>query len=133
MSRGALNTSNTFNRLLTKDRVTKTVGNVGEFFFVKKINIEFGSTIVVITVSSGAVVEEFLPFDFLGLREPSTGGLPPAMVVFKESVVEVSIRLKSLFGLVVASGYIALLFEVFGTNLGNMHINKVGVVSVHLE
>jgi len=133
MSRCALNASNTLNRLLTKNGVTKTVCNMREFLFVKKINIEFGSTIVIITVSSRAVVKELLPLDFLGLRKPSTGGLPPAMVVFEEPVVKVSVRLKGLFSLVVASGNIALLFEVFGTNLGNVHINKVSVVSVHLE
>jgi hypothetical protein len=55
------------------------------------------------------------------------------MVELEEAVVKMGVLVEGLFGLVVASGDVALGVEVFGADLGDVHINEVSVVAIHLE
>jgi len=55
------------------------------------------------------------------------------VVVLEEAIVQVGVGLVGLLLLVVAGGDVADLVEVVGANLGNVHVDKVRVVTVQFE
>jgi hypothetical protein len=60
MSRGTLNTDNTFDGFLTEDGVAKTVSNVGPLLLVRHFHLPVVAAIVIVVIGSGAVLKELL-------------------------------------------------------------------------
>ena len=79
------------------------------------------------------ILKSLLEVDLLGLGEPGAGGLSPSVIEIKVLVVQMLVDVFTVSGLVVLSGDVALLLEVFGADLSDMHINEVGVVTVDLH
>lgn len=67
MSRRTLDTKDSLDGLFTEDRVTKTVSNVGELLVISPLKFVLGTLIVIVMVSSGAVLQGLCEIDFLGL------------------------------------------------------------------
>ena len=55
------------------------------------------------------------------------------MVVLEEAVVQMSISLHSVLNLIKALWNIAFRVKVFGSNLGNVEVNQVAVVTVQFK
>jgi hypothetical protein len=62
-----------------------------ELLLLSPFNIELSALIVIIVMSVRTVGKSFLMVNFLGLREPSAGGLPPSVVEIEEHVVKLHI------------------------------------------
>jgi hypothetical protein len=56
MSRRTLNTKDSLDGLFAEDRVTETVSNVGELLIISPLDFVLGTLIVIVMVSSGAVL-----------------------------------------------------------------------------
>lgn len=87
MSRCAFETEDSLDWLFFQDWVAETVSNVGEFLLIAPLDIVFRAAAVIVVGCCGRVSLCFLEVEFLGLREPGTGGLTPSVVVFEEAVV----------------------------------------------
>jgi hypothetical protein len=66
----------------------------------------------------------------LGLREPGTGGLSPAVVKVKEHVVQVLVLVADRFNLVEVRRNIRNLVKVLWTDLANVQINHMAIVGI---
>lgn len=71
--------------------------------------------------------------DLLSLGEPGAGWLPPSVVEVKEHVVEVAILVSDRLDLVVVSWDVGHLIQVLGSNLTNVEVDEMRVVSVDLS
>lgn len=133
MSRSSLNAEDAFNRLFTKYRVSKTVGNMRELLVVLPLNFPLITSIVIIVSSSGQALLILSMVQFLSLREPSTSWLSPSVVILKEHVVQ--IRVLFLMGIFLgeASWNITNLIQIIRTNLGDVHVNQVTIVSINFQ
>jgi hypothetical protein len=120
VSRSALNTENSFDRLLAKNRVTKTVRHVWEFLIISPLDLVFASFVVVVVMGGGTVFQILLIINFLGLREPSACWLSPSVVVLEEPILQVIIVALCERGLIEALGNIRLVVEIFRTYLSDM-------------
>lgn len=87
MSRCPFYSEYSFYWFFSEDRIAKTVCNVWELLVVTPFNFVWGTLIVIIMTGCWAIFKGILEIDFLSLRIPSSGGLPPSVIVFKESVV----------------------------------------------
>jgi hypothetical protein len=67
VSRGTLNTKDSLDGLFTEDGVTETFSNVGELLVISPLNLELGALIVIVMVSSRAVLQGLSEVNFLGL------------------------------------------------------------------
>jgi hypothetical protein len=68
----------------------------------------------------------------LGLREPGTGRLSPAVVKVKEHVVQVLVLVADRFNLVEVRRNIRNLIKVMWTDLANVQINHMAIVGIDL-
>jgi len=87
MGWGSFNTENALDRLFTQNRISESVGNVGELLVVAPVNLVLVTSIMVVVSGGGPVLEHLLVVKFLGLREPGACGFSPSVVVFEETVV----------------------------------------------
>lgn len=134
MSRCSLDSENTLDRLLTHDGVTKAVSDVREFLIFRPVDFVFFTTIVIVMRSGRSVFQEGRVTDFLSLREPCSCWLSPSVVELKEFVIEMVLDLGFGVGVLVKSSRdIALFIEALGTDLSDVHVNHVAVVSVNVE
>lgn len=60
---------------------------MGELLLLSPLDIELGTLIMIVVVSMRAVGQGLLVINFLGLREPGAGRLPPSVVEVEEQVV----------------------------------------------
>ena len=133
MRRCSFNTNDSFDRLLSQDRVTQTASNVREFLVISPLYFPLVTSVVIIMRGSSSIFLSLLEVDLLGLREPGSGGLSPSVVELKVNVVQMAVRALSVGDLIVPGRDVALLVEVFGANLSDMHVNHVRVVSIDLH
>lgn len=134
MCRCSFNTDNALNGLLTKDRVSKSASNVRELLVITPFNFPLVALVVIIMTSSWPVLKSLLVVDLLGLGEPGASWLSPPVVEFKVYVVQMRVNfILTMSSLVILGRNVALLFQVLWTNLRNMHVNHVGIVSVDLH
>jgi len=130
----SFNSENSLNRLFTHDRVTLAISNMGEFLIFRPLDLMSGTTIVIIMSSSRSVFQVFSIVDFLSLREPGSCWLSPSVVVLKELVIEVIINLFFRVSDLVESGKnIAEGIKAFRTDLSNVQVNHIAVVSVNIH
>ena len=135
MSRCSFDSDNTLDRLLSKDLVTETSSNVRELLVITPFNLPLVTLIVIVMCGSGSGIKSLLLVDLLSLGEPGAGGLSPSMIELKVDVLETGadhVRL-GMSDLVELGRDVALLFEVLRADLGDVHINEVGVVTVDLH
>jgi len=133
MSWSTLNTENALNRFFTKNGIPKTISDMREFLLLSPFNIELWALIVIIMVSMRAVLKGLLVVNFLGLREPSAGGLPPSVVEIEEHVVKLHISVTDWFDLIEVRRNVADFTEVLWSNLTDVKIDHMAVVSINLS
>lgn len=133
MCRCSLNANNALDRLLTKHWETEASGYVRELLVISPLDLPLVTSIVIVMARGGPSLKSLLVVNLLGLREPSTSGLPPAVIELEVDVVKMAMSSLGKSNLVVFSGDVALLVEVLRANLCNVHINHVRVVAVDLH
>lgn len=87
----ALESKDLFNWLLSQDRVSEAVGNVGELLLLSPLDVPLEALVMVVMMSVLPIGERLLVVDLLGLREPGACGLPPSVIEVEEHVVKVLI------------------------------------------
>lgn len=120
VSRCALNTENSLDGLLAKNRVTKTISHMRELLIISPLDLVLAAFIVVVLVGGGTILQGLLIINFLGLGEPGACWLSPSVVVLKEPILEVIIVALRERGLIEALGNVRLVVEVFGAYLSNV-------------
>ena len=133
MGRCSLDTSDALDWLLSQDGVTETASNVRELLVISPLDFPLVTLVVIVMARGGSIFKSLLEVDLLGLGEPGAGGLSPSVIEIKVLVVQMLVDVFTVSGLVVLSGDVALLLEVFRADLSDMHINEVGVVTVDLH
>jgi len=133
MSWCSFNANDTLNGLLSKDGVAKTTGHVRELLVVTPLNLPLVTLIVIIMARSWPVLKSLLMVDLLSLGEPRASGLSPSVVELEVDVFQVAVSTFAVGDLIELGWDVALLFQVIGTDLSNVHINHVGVVSINLN
>ncbi len=104
-----------------------------ELLVISPFNLPFVTSVVIVMSCSSSVLKSLFEVNLLSLREPSASGLSPSMIELKVDVVQMAVRAFTVGDLVVLSGNVALFLKVLGTNLGDVHINHVGVVTVEFH
>lgn len=134
MGRGSFDTENSLDRLFTHDRVSLTVSDMGELLVLSPLDLMLSSTIVIVMSSGRSILEVLRVVNFLSLGEPGSGWLSPSVVVLKELVIEVIINLFFRVSDLVESGRnIAEGIKAFRTDLSNVQVNHIAVVSVNVH
>lgn len=105
----SFNTNDSFDRLLSQDRVAQTASNVREFLVISPLDFPLVTSIVIIMRGSSSIILSLLEVDLLGLREPRSCGLSPSVIELKVNVVQMAVRALSMGDLVVPSRDVALL------------------------
>jgi hypothetical protein len=88
MCRCSLDTDNALNRLLTKDRVSKSARHVRELLIIAPLNFPLVALVVIIMTGSWPVGKSLLVVNLLGLGEPFACRLSPSVVELKVDVVQ---------------------------------------------
>jgi len=91
MSLCTLDSEDLFDWVKAQHRIAKSVSNMGEFLSVSPLDLVLVSAIVVVVSCSRSVFLVLLPVFMLGLREHSSGGLTPPVVMLEELIVQVVI------------------------------------------
>ena len=133
MSLSTLHSENSLNWLFSEFWVTKTVGDVRELLIISPLDFVPVSSIVIIMSSSWSILEVLLEVDLLSLREPSTGWLSPSVVELKVHVCEMEVSVLHWSNLRVLCWNVALLLQILWSDLGDVQVNQVGIVSVDLH
>ena len=133
VSWSSFDSKDALNRLFTKDRVAKTLGDVRELLVISPLNLVLVTLVVIVMACSWSVPKSLLMVDLLSLREPGASGLPPSMVELKVDVVQVIVRRLTMGHLVKLGWDVALLVEVFRSHLCDVHIDHVSVVAIDLH
>jgi len=130
---GSFNAQNSLDRFLPKDRVPKPVGYVGEFLVLSPLNIVLATLVMVVVMRGRPVLQCFEMVNLLSLREPSPCGFPPSVVELKEHVVEMLVLVIRRLKLVEMGRDVAHFIKVLGSDLADMQIYQVTVVSIDFE
>ena len=109
VSWSSFDSKDALNRLFTKDRVAKTLGDVRELLVISPLNLVLVTLVVIVMACSWSVPKSLLMVDLLSLREPGASGLPPSMVELKVDVVQVIVRRLTMGHLVKLGWDVALL------------------------
>lgn len=125
-----LNTEDSLYGLFLKDGVAETGSDVGELLFVGPLDLVGGTLIVIVVVSLGPGIELLLEINVLSLGDEIACWLSPSVVVLEELIVQMSIVLLGVLDLVEALGNVALGVKVIGSDLCDVQIYQVGVVTV---
>jgi hypothetical protein len=91
-----------------------------EFCLISPFQVVLGALVVIVVRSRGAVLELLLEVKFLSLGEPGSCGLSPPVVVFEEAIVQMAVEAFSALDLVETFGDVALVLQVFRSDLSNM-------------
>lgn len=132
MGGSSLESNYTLNWLFSEDGVAESVSNMWELLIFSPFNIILRSFIVIIMMSLRSVLEGFLMVQLLSLGEPGSGWLSPSVVELKEHVVQVRIGVFQVRNLVELRRNITHLVEVLWSDLRDVQIDHMTVVSVDL-
>ena len=133
MCRCSFNSNNALDGLLTKDGVTQATGYMRELLVISPLDLPLVTLVVIVMACSGSILKSLLMVNLLGLGEPGAGRLSPPVIVLKVDVVQVTVGELIMCDLVVFSRDIALLGQVLGANLSDVHVNQIAVVSIDLH
>jgi hypothetical protein len=87
---------------------------------------------VIVVVGLRSVLQSLQVVKLLSLREPGSGGLSPSVVEFKEHVVQMLVLASYRFYLVELRRNVAKFVKVLRSDLADVKINQVAVVTVNL-
>ena len=104
-----------------------------ELLVIPPFNFPFVTSIVIIVARCWPIIKHLLVVDFLGLRVPHAIWLPPSVIELKVHVVQMVIDFLLMSNLVQVAWDVALLIKVLGTDLSDVHVNHVSIVTVNLH
>ena len=104
-----------------------------ELLVISPFNLPFVTSIVIVMARCWPILERLLVVDFLSLGEPHAIRLPPSVIELKVHVVQMVVNLLLMSNLVKFAWDIALFLKVFRSDLSDMHVNHVGIVTVNLH
>lgn len=132
MSRCSFNSKDSFDWLFSEDGVSESVSHVGELLLVGPLDVVLASLIMVVVISGGSVLESLKMIELLSLGEPGPGGLSPSVIELKEHVVQVLVPISGGLDLVVVRRDVADFVQVLRSDLADVQIDQVTVVSIDL-
>ena len=133
MSWCSFDANDALNGLLTKHGEAKAGSDVRELLIVPPLDLPLVTSIVIVMARRCSVLKSLLEVDLLSLGEPGAGGFSPAVIELKVDVVKMAVSVLGVRNLVVLSRDVALLVEVLGADLGDVHIDHVSVVTIDLH
>ena len=104
-----------------------------EFLIITPLDFVLVSLIVIIVCGGWTILQSFLVVEFLSLREPGSCWFSPSVVILKVDVLQLGIRLVQDSILVESFWDVALRIEIFRSDLGNVHVNHIGVKTINIE
>ena len=104
-----------------------------ELLVIPPFNFPFVTSIVIIVTRCWSIIKHLLVVDLLGLRVPHAIWLPPSVIELKVHVVQMVIDSLLMSNLVQVAWDVALLIKVLGTDLSDVHVNHVSIVTVNLH
>ena len=104
-----------------------------ELLVISPFDFPFVTSIVIIVARCWPIIKHLLVVDLLGLRVPNAIWLPPSVIELKVLVVQMVIDFLLMSNLVQVAWDVALLIKVLGTDLSNVHVNHVSIVTVNLH
>ena len=104
-----------------------------ELLIITPLDFVLVSLIVIIVCGGWTILQSFLVVEFLSLREPGSCWFSPSVVILKVDVLQLGIRLVQDSILVESFWDVALRIEIFRSDLGNVHVNHIGVKTINIE
>ena len=104
-----------------------------ELLVIPPFDFPFVTSVVIVVARRRPILEHLLVVDFLGLGEPDAIRLPPPVIEREVFVVQMLIDSLLVGDLVQVAGDVVLLVEVLGSDLCDMHVDQVGIVTVNLH
>ena len=104
-----------------------------ELLVISPFNFPFVTSIVIIVARCWPILKRLLVVDFLSLGVPHAVWLSPSVIELKVHVVQMVIDSLLMSNLVQVAWDVALLIKVLRTDLSNMHVNHVSIVTVNLH
>ena len=121
------------NGLFTEDGVAKACCYVRELLVISPFDFPFVTSIVIVVACCWPIIKHLLVVDLLGLGVPHAIWLPPSVIELKVDVVQMVIDSLLMSNLVQMAWDVALLIKVLGSDLSDVHIDHVGIVTVNLH
>jgi hypothetical protein len=128
-----LETEDLFNGLLSHNGISQAIGYVRELLLLSPLYVPLKALIVIVVMSVLSIGEGLLVVDLLSLGEPGASGLPPSVVEIEEHVVKLHISVTDWFDLIEVRRNVADFTEVLWSNLTDVKIDHMAVVSINLS
>ena len=122
-----------FNWFFSQQGITQSVSDMWEFLVFSPLDIVFAALIMIIMMCLRSVLQGLLEVDFLSLWEPCSCRFSPPVVEFKEQVVQVHVLVTCCLQLVEVWSNVTYFVQVVWSDLADMQIDQVVVVSVDLK
>ena len=103
--------------------MSKASGHVRELLVISPFDLPFVASIVIVVTRCWPVFKTLLVVDFLSLRIPHAVWLSPSVIELKVHVVQMVVDFLLVSNLVQVAGDVALLVEVLGSDLCDMHVD----------
>ena len=104
-----------------------------ELLVIPPFNFPFVTSIVIVVARCWPIIKHLLVVDLLGLRVPHAIWLPPSVIELKVHVVQMVIDFLLMSDLVQVAWDVVLLIKVLRTDLSDVHVNHVSIVTVNLH
>ena len=104
-----------------------------ELLVISPFDFPFVASIVIIVARCWPIFKRLLEVDFLSLGVPHAVWLSPSVIELKVHVVQMVVDFLLVSNLVQVAGDIALLVEVLGSDLCDMHVDQISIVTVNLH
>lgn len=119
--------------LFTEDCVAEASGYVRELLVISPFDLPFVTSIVIIVARCWPILKRLLVVDLLSLGVPHAVWLPPSVIELKVHVVQMVVDFLLVSYLVQVAGDVALLVEVLGSDLCDVHVDQISIVTVNLH
>jgi hypothetical protein len=126
-----LETEDLFNGLLSHNGISQAIGYVRELLLLSPLDVPLKALIVIVVMSVLSIGEGLLVVDLLSLGEPGASGLPPSVVEIEEHVVQVLVLITDRLDLVEVRGDVRHFVQILRTNLADVKIYHMAIVSVN--
>ena len=104
-----------------------------ELLVISPFDLPFVASIVIVVTRCWPVFKTLLVVDFLSLGIPHAVWLSPSVIELKVHVVQMVVDFLLVSNLVQVAGDVALLVEVLGSDLCDVHVDQISIVTVNLH
>ena len=104
-----------------------------ELLVISPFDLPFVASIVIVVTRCWPVFKTLLVVDFLSLGVPNAVWLSPSVIELKVHVVQMVVDFLLVSNLVQVAGDVALLVEVLRSDLCDVHVDQISIVTVNLH